>query len=470
MTSDRQKKPQTMGEVLAAFGDALGDQRRRGLPRMSVEQVRRIQEIVKVSSEPSPRPSPVTDVRPVAAVAKSVEAQVRDAAATPAPSPRSEAAAQNAPVQPKDFPEPAAKQPDTSRAPAAAKPTEKPAPIEVSPDVMPWIIDESPEAEAERQAAKAKEKTAAERAEAEAAAARAAEAQRAHVAPPLAPQFDEQPPYEEPPYEELASYDREAMHESYESQERPRAAKAAPAPQAAARAPQAAARAPQAAARAAQPTAPAARAPKAQSAPPTSEVQVAALQNVPDRGAKTRTMADIRASLGDCTRCALSQSRTNLVFGEGDPDARLMLIGEAPSRLDDARGRLFSDDAGELLTAMLKAMGLGREQVYTTSILKCRPPNNRAGEREELMACARFLRPQIETVQPEVILTLGSEASRLLLGSSFEFSSRRGEWGAWEGIPVMPTWHPGYLIHHPAEKRSAWADLQQVMERLGLRR
>lgn len=174
--------------------------------------------------------------------------------------------------------------------------------------------------------------------------------------------------------------------------------------------------------------------------------------------------------MGDCQRCALAQHRTNIVFGEGASRARLLFVGEAPSRADDQRGRIYSDEAGELLTKMIGAMGLDRSEVYITSILKCRPPNNRPGARDELIACASFLRPQVELVQPEVIVALGSEPSRLLLGGSFQFAARRGEWGAWEGVPVMPTWDPRYLVQHEEGKGSAWVDLQQVMARLGLRR
>lgn len=177
----------------------------------------------------------------------------------------------------------------------------------------------------------------------------------------------------------------------------------------------------------------------------------------------------VRQELGDCTRCGLCETRTNIVFGDGNPHARLFLIGEAPSRRDDESGHIFSDEAGELLSDMLKAMTLSKEEVYITTVLKCRPPNNRAATRDELASCAPFLRKQIEAVQPEIILTLGSQASRLLLGARFPFGQNRGEWNEWENIAVMPTWHPGYLLQFPQEKASAWKDLQKVMSRLGLK-
>lgn len=179
-------------------------------------------------------------------------------------------------------------------------------------------------------------------------------------------------------------------------------------------------------------------------------------------------LASIRETLGDCTRCGLCQTRTHIVFGEGNPNARLFLIGEAPSVKDDASGSAFSDDAGELLNNMLRAMTLDRTDVYTTNILKCHPPNHRAAQREELATCAPFLRQQLEAVQPEVILTLGTQASRLLLGGRFPFAQHRGEWQTWESTLVMPTFHPSYLLQHPRAKASAWKDLQKVMQKLGL--
>lgn len=188
------------------------------------------------------------------------------------------------------------------------------------------------------------------------------------------------------------------------------------------------------------------------------------------RGIQVGSLEELRDVIGDCRRCTLCESRQSIVFGEGNPNARLMIIGEAPSMTDDAAGRPFVDAAGELLDGMLRAMTLDRSDVYMTTIVKCRPPNNRAPERDELAACAQFLRPAIETVRPDVLLTLGSEASKLLLGGGFDFAKRRGEWGVWDGVDVMPTWHPAHLLLKPEEKRSAWQDLQKVMARLGIQR
>lgn len=209
-------------------------------------------------------------------------------------------------------------------------------------------------------------------------------------------------------------------------------------------------------------------------APPASRAPRAADRTsaIPSTAAaprdKSTALAALSQELADCQRCGLCNTRTHVIFGEGNPNARLMLIGEAPSRADDQSGHIFSDEAGELLTNMLQAMTLRRQDVYCTNILKCHPPNHRAAAREELATCAPFLRQQIEIIKPEVILTLGSQATRLLLGARFPFAQNRGEWNTWENIDVMPTWHPSYLLQHPREKASAWQDLQKVMQKLGL--
>lgn len=209
------------------------------------------------------------------------------------------------------------------------------------------------------------------------------------------------------------------------------------------------------------------RAAAAKTAPkPAARTQPASAANAPKDAEKT--LQQIRAELGDCTRCGLCETRTNIVFGSGNPNAKLFLIGEAPSQQDDASGQPFSDEAGELLNNMLRAMTLDRNDVYSTHILKCHPPHNRAAQREELVTCAPFLRKQIEAVQPEVILALGSQASRLLLGARFPFAQKRGEWHTWESTLVMPTFHPSYLLQHPRAKAPAWKDLQKVMQKLGL--
>lgn len=177
----------------------------------------------------------------------------------------------------------------------------------------------------------------------------------------------------------------------------------------------------------------------------------------------------LRELIGECTRCPLHRGRTQIVFGAGDPDARLMFIGEGPGRDEDLRGEPFVGRAGQLLTRMIVAMGLCRNEVYIANIVKCRPPRNRDPEPEEVAACEPFLKAQIRAVQPEVIVALGKYAAQTLLGSQVAVSRLRGRWARYAGIPLMPTFHPAYLLRNPAEKRAVWQDLQEVMGVLGLR-
>jgi|SRR6266850_8150451 len=174
--------------------------------------------------------------------------------------------------------------------------------------------------------------------------------------------------------------------------------------------------------------------------------------------------------LGDCTRCKLHRTRTNIVFGVGNPEARLMFVGEGPGEDEDLQGLPFVGKAGQLLTKMIEAMGLRREDVYICNTVKCRPPNNRNPEPDELNACEPFLKGQLGAVKPEVIVTLGKFAAQSLLRDSTPITRLRGQWREYQGIPVMPTFHPAYLLrnHSPAEKRKVWEDLKQVMKKLGL--
>ncbi len=179
-------------------------------------------------------------------------------------------------------------------------------------------------------------------------------------------------------------------------------------------------------------------------------------------------LAEVRAVLGDCTRCPLHRGRTNLVFGVGDPDARLMFIGEGPGRDEDLQGEPFVGRAGQLLTRMIAAMGLRRADVYIANIVKCRPPRNRDPEPPEVEACEPFLKAQIRAIQPDVIVTLGKYAAQTLLQVQTPITRMRGQWREYEGIALMPTFHPAYLLRNPAEKRPVWDDLQDVMRRLDL--
>jgi DNA polymerase len=180
------------------------------------------------------------------------------------------------------------------------------------------------------------------------------------------------------------------------------------------------------------------------------------------------SLESVREEIGECTRCKLHKGRTNLVFGVGNPSARLMFVGEAPGEDEDKKGEPFVGKAGQLLTKMIEAMGLRREDVYICNTVKCRPPNNRNPEPDELSSCEPFLKGQLAAVKPEAIVTLGKFAAQALLRDETPISRMRGNWREYEGIPVMPTFHPAYLLRSPQEKGKVWDDLQQVMRKLGL--
>ncbi len=176
----------------------------------------------------------------------------------------------------------------------------------------------------------------------------------------------------------------------------------------------------------------------------------------------------IRAALGECQRCALGAKRTNLVFGVGNPSARLLFVGEAPGRDEDLKGEPFVGEAGQLLTRIIQAMGLSRDDVYICNVLKCRPPGNRNPEPAEIEQCQPFLLRQVRAIKPEVIVALGTFSAHTLLGTSAPISRLRGRFHDYHGVPLMPTFHPAFLLRNPAMKREVWEDMQQVMELLGL--
>jgi uracil-DNA glycosylase family 4 len=184
---------------------------------------------------------------------------------------------------------------------------------------------------------------------------------------------------------------------------------------------------------------------------------------------RIRTLEDLRSYIGDCTRCKLCGGRKNLVFGEGSPKARLVFVGEGPGREEDVAGRPFVGDAGKLLTKMIEnGMGMKREEVYICNIVKCRPPNNRDPEKDEIETCLPFLKEQIRIIHPEVICTLGRIAAQGLLERGFNITRERGQWMSYMDIPLMPTFHPAYLLRYPAGKRQTWEDLKEIMRHLGL--
>jgi uracil-DNA glycosylase family 4 len=175
----------------------------------------------------------------------------------------------------------------------------------------------------------------------------------------------------------------------------------------------------------------------------------------------------IRADLGDCTRCKLHGGRTHIVFGVGDPAAQLMFVGEGPGADEDQQGEPFVGRAGQLLTKMIEAMGFARSDVYIANVVKCRPPGNRDPEPDEIEACEPFLKSQIAAIRPRVIVALGRFAVQTLLHDATPISRLRGKWREYEGVKLMPTFHPAYLLRSPAEKKPAWEDLQQVMKEFG---
>jgi len=180
-------------------------------------------------------------------------------------------------------------------------------------------------------------------------------------------------------------------------------------------------------------------------------------------------LAELRSLIGECKRCPLHKGRKNLVFGEGNSRARLVFVGEAPGREEDIMGRPFVGEAGRLLTRIIEnGMGLKREDVYICNVIKCRPPQNRDPEPREVATCLPFLKKQLEIIAPEVICILGRVAAQALLGKDFKITQDRGKWFEFEGIPVMPTFHPAYLLRNPKAKRPVWEDVKQVMDKLGL--
>lgn len=175
----------------------------------------------------------------------------------------------------------------------------------------------------------------------------------------------------------------------------------------------------------------------------------------------------IAAEARICTKCRLAKTRTQVVWGTGNPNADLMFIGEAPGRDEDLKGEPFVGRAGQLLTDIIKAMKLSREDVYIANVIKCRPPENRNPEPDELEMCRPYIRTQVELIKPRVIVTLGKFALQSLTGKA-SISAARGAWTDYEGIRVMPTYHPAYLLRTPSAKKDVWNDMKKVMTELGI--
>jgi uracil-DNA glycosylase family 4 len=213
-----------------------------------------------------------------------------------------------------------------------------------------------------------------------------------------------------------------------------------------------------------------ASAPPPKAAPPASVLPVvnaASLFEVLDR-VEGDTLERIREDLGECTRCRLHKQRNKIVFGQGNPRAELVFVGEGPGHDEDVQGLAFVGRAGKLLTQMIEAMGLSREQVYICNVVKCRPPENRKPEDDEVATCSPYLFRQLDVIAPKAIVCLGLTAAQALLKTKDSISRFRGQWFDYRGTKLLATYHPAYLLRNPNAKVEVWKDLQKVMALLGL--
>jgi uracil-DNA glycosylase family 4 len=194
---------------------------------------------------------------------------------------------------------------------------------------------------------------------------------------------------------------------------------------------------------------------------PTSEIKVG--EPNPSR---VMTMEEVRRELGDCKRCKLHRTRQTIVFGEGNERATLMFIGEGPGYDEDVQGRPFVGKAGQLLTKIIESINLPREEVYIANIIKCRPPQNRNPEPDEIQSCNPFLMKQIRVIRPRIICALGTFSAQTLLKTDTKISALRGKFFDLEGIKVIPTYHPAFLLRNPERKREVWEDMKKIAEGL----
>ncbi len=181
---------------------------------------------------------------------------------------------------------------------------------------------------------------------------------------------------------------------------------------------------------------------------------------------KDQALTQLREKIGDCTRCKLHKERKNIVYGEGSSDARLMFIGEGPGRDEDIQSRPFVGEAGKLLTRLIEKMGMKREDVYIANIVKCRPPFNRDPEEDEIATCKPFVERQVEIINPKVIMSLGRVSAQSILGMKMPIGRMRGNFFSINDTPLMPTFHPAYLLRNPKDKWLVWDDAQKVLEKL----
>jgi DNA polymerase len=195
---------------------------------------------------------------------------------------------------------------------------------------------------------------------------------------------------------------------------------------------------------------------------PTSEME--ADKHVP---CHVITLEEVRKELGDCKRCKLHRTRRTIVFGEGNERATLMFIGEGPGYDEDVQGRPFVGKAGQLLTKIIQSINLPREEVYIANIIKCRPPQNRNPEPDEIQSCHPFLMKQIDAIQPKIICALGTFSAQTLLKTDTKITALRGKVFDLEGIKVIPTYHPAFLLRNPDKKREVWEDMKKIAELIG---
>lgn len=189
-------------------------------------------------------------------------------------------------------------------------------------------------------------------------------------------------------------------------------------------------------------------------------------ENMPEKDTQSEilTLAEVREELGDCKRCKLHRTRSTIVFGEGDEKAALMFVGEGPGYDEDVQGRPFVGRAGQLLTRIIESIHLSREEVYIANIIKCRPPQNRNPEPDEIRSCNPFLTKQIHAIRPKIICALGTFSAQTLLKTDTKISALRGKFFDLEGIKVIPTYHPAFLLRNPERKREVWEDMKKIAE------
>jgi DNA polymerase len=190
------------------------------------------------------------------------------------------------------------------------------------------------------------------------------------------------------------------------------------------------------------------------------------VEALPRSTPRSETLEIVREELGNCQRCGLSATRKHIVFGEGSETARLVFVGEAPGYEEDSQGRPFVGKAGQLLTRIIAAIGMTRDEVYITNVVKCHPPRNRLPRPDEIACCYPFLSKQLRIIRPKVICALGNAAAQTLLGTNAGITTLRGTFHTWENIKVMPTFHPAYLLRNPERKREAWDDMRAIQKEL----